>query len=120
MDTKVKIPKFKLKSRALKNHFSYASLLTSIIDEIKKIPVIESLKLSQDLTCLVCTIIESVNSKATKSIHKKTLCTEILQNVFNLTLEEQAEIHKQIDFICSNDLHLSQSPLYDSLKAFFF
>ena len=110
MDTKVKIPKFKLKSKALKNHFSYASLLTTIIEEIKKIPVLESLRMSQDLTCLVCTIIESVKSKATKSIDKKTLCTEILQNIFNLTPEEQLEIHKQIDFICSNDLHQSQNP----------
>ena len=120
MDTKVKIPKFKLKSKALKNHFSYASLLTTIVEEIKKIPVLESLRMSQDLTCLVCTIIESVKSKVTKSMDKKTLCTEILQNIFNLTPDEQLEIHKQIEFIFSNDLHLSQSPLYDSLKSFFF
>jgi len=120
MDQKLTIPKFKIKSRTLKNHYTYASLLTTIIAEINKIPLLSTLKMSQDLTCLVCTIIESIKSKATSTIDKKTLCTEILQQIFNLTPEEQIEIGKQIDFICSNDLHLSQNPLYDSLKSFFF
>jgi len=116
----VKIPKFKLKSKALKSHYTYASILTSIIAELEKIPELQSLKLSQDLTALCCSIVESVKISGTNPIDKKTLVTEILQKIFNLTSDEQVSIGTQIDFICSNDLHLAKNPIYDSIKKFFF
>ena len=115
------IPAFKLKKfSAVKKHFTYASLLTSIMEEIKKIPEIETLKLSQDLTSLICNIIESVKISKSATIDKKTLACEILQKVFDLSIEEQAQISAQVDFICSNELHIEKSACLNKLFRFFF
>ena len=118
----IKIPPFKLKSK-LKSHFTYASIMSSIISELEKIPELQSLKMSHDLTCLVCSIVESLSKKIIKTsplIDKKGLVTEILQKIFNLTPEEIDVIGSQVDFICSNKLHFPSNPIFNSIKTFFF
>ena len=118
----IKIPPFKLKS-SLKSHYTYASIMSSIIVELQKIPELQSLSKSQDLTCLVCSIVESLSKKIAKtspSIDKKVLVQEILQKLFSLIPEEVTLIGSQVDFICSNKLHFPINPIFNSIKAFFF
>ena len=118
----IKIPKFKLRN-SLKSHWTYASIMTSIIVEISKIPELQTLSKSQDLTMLVCSIVESLSKKIKKTspiIYKKALVQEILQKLFSLTPDEVAIIGAQVDFICGNKLHFPSNPIFHSIKSFFF
>ena len=118
----IKIPPFKLKS-SLKSHYTYASIMNSIIVELEKIPELKTLSMSQDLTCLVCSIVESLSKKIAKtspSIEKKTLVVEIITKLFTLTPEQQTLIGSQVDFICSNNLHFPSNPIFNAVKTFFF
>jgi hypothetical protein len=119
-NNEIRIPKFRLKN-SLKSHYTYASILNSIITELQKIPEVQTLRLSHDLCLLCCTIVESLSKKIAKtspSIDKKSLVQEILQKMFTLTPEEVAITGSQIDFICSNKLHFPA--IFNSIRTYFF
>ena len=107
----VALPKIKL-GKFLKRHFTYTSLLVSVVEELKKIPCLEDLKMNKELTCLVCTIIEQVKLKKKSSkivIDKRSFVIETLQKLYpDLTEEDLGRLGEDIDFICENGLHLKK------------
>ena len=115
------LPKFKL-SKFLKLHYTYNTLLNSIVNELKVIPDIQGLKLNKSLTALVCSILENVKFKKTKGqkIDKKTLAVEILTKLFDLEEKEIELVSDDIDFICENNLHITPKTCYSYIKSFFF
>lgn len=118
---KLTLPKFKLESNLLRLHYTFASLLDMLVEELNKIPQLEDLKLNQDLTKLLCTVVEEVNlNKSIKGkIDKKNLVIQVLVKVFNLTEDEQLIISNNIDFMCDNKLIQKSSLCTKMFKLFF-
>jgi len=117
-----RIPKIKL-TTSLKKHFNYASLLEDIVNEVKKIPLLDELRMSKDLTQLLCIIAEDIKfpkSKDNKVIDKKTLVLEVLSTIYQLTAAEQAVISSDIEFIVANDLHIVKKSICGRFSSFFF
>ena len=120
---KPKIPKIKLRSDVLKRHSNYTSLLQDVMDELKKIPMLSELRMSKDLTLLVCIIAEEIKfpkSKDKTTIDKKTFVTETLTKIFDLTEAEQTQLQTDIDFICANQLQLRKYSLCERVSSVFF
>ena len=117
---KIQLPKFKLLNK-LKLHCTYGSLVECIIEEIKKIPDLNSLKMNPDLTKMICTVVEEICSdkKLKGKIEKKSLVVEVLQKSFDLNEEEQKLLSSNIDFICDNDMIKRISTCHKIFKFFF-
>lgn len=123
----ISLPKIKL-GKFLKRHFTYASLLVSVVTELEKIPHLDELKMNKEVTTLVCNIIEQVKlkKKSTKiTIDKRTFVLEVLKKIFpELTEDELVRLGEDIDFICENGLHLKKktilSCLFGLVEDFFF
>lgn len=85
-----------------------------ILDEqLKQIPNIQAYKLSNQITLLVCEIIEylfKVNSKKYK-VDKKAMVKEILIPIFGLTEDEIKIIDTQIEYLHGNGL-IKSIPIY--------
>ena len=117
----IALPKIKL-GKFLKRHFTYTSLLVSVVQELEKIPSLSDLKMNKELTCLVCTIIEQVKLKKKSSkvvIDKRTFVLEVLKKMYpDLTQEEMERLGEDIDFICENGLHLKKHTLFTCLTGF--
>ena len=118
---KLKLPKFKLNSNLLKLHYTYETLLVDIVEELKKIPNLEHLRMNPELTKMVCQVVEEIcYSKTIKGkIEKKTLVIEVFSKIFNLTEEEQKAMSNDIDFCCNNGL-IKRSSICERVFRFFF
>lgn len=120
----IKLPKFKLSSNLLKLHFTYESLKKAMVGELQKIPNLTDLRMSPEITKLVCAVIEEVCYKSKKNkkggkMNKKTLVIDILNELFELTEEEQKLVDKDIEFICDNNL-IHRTTLCEKFFRFFF
>ena len=120
MNPGIVIKPIKLKNGP-KQNFSYDDLRDKIVAELEKIPhIVEHHRLDPEISLLVCTILENaIKSNKKLKINKKVLAIEILEKLFTLTADEQAQIGKHIDFNINYDLVKKQS--YVTLaKDFFF
>lgn len=118
---KIQLPKFKL-DKTLKDHYTYTSLLSAIVDELNKIPKLQELKGNIELTKMICTVVEqivSAKSKVKFQIDKKTLVLNILVEIHNLNETEQLNVSKTIDFMCDNGLIKIPTLFLKFLKFFF-
>lgn len=117
----IALPKIKL-GKFLKRHFTYTSLLVSVVQELEKIPSLSDLRMNKELTCLVCTIIEQVKLKKKSSkvvIDKRVFVLEVLKKMYpDLTEDEMLRLGEDIDFICENGLHLKKHTLFTCLTGF--
>jgi len=115
---KPKIPKIKL-SNLVKSHYNFEVVREEIVNEFKKIPKIEELKLNPELTKCLMGIVEQV-IKPSHKIDKKNLVIQILTELFALSEDEQVIISKDVDFIHINGLINSSSTLLHRAFKFFF
>ena len=115
---KPKIPKIKLHN-IVKHHYNFEVVREDIVNEFKKIPKIEELKMNPELTKSLMGIVEQV-IKPSHKIDKKNLVIQILSELFGLSPEEQELISKDIDFIHINGLIDSNSKLMHRVFKFFF
>lgn len=99
------IPELTLKSTLL-SHIVYETLLQKIVEQIKKIPNLTGFRLSNELTALICNIVEqSVKDNAKKEkVDKKKLVIAILSSVFGLNPQEQITVGTQIEYLLENKL----------------
>lgn len=123
-ENQIKLPKFKLSSNLLKLHYTYESLKKAMCDELKKIPNLNDLRLSPEITKLICAVIEEVSYKSKKrkqggKLNKKTLVIDILNDLFELTEDEQKLVDKDIEFIVDNNL-IHRTTLCEKVFRFFF
>lgn len=123
-ENQIKLPKFKLSSNLLKLHYTYESLKKAMCDELKKIPNLHDLRLSPEITKLICAVIEEVSYKSKKrkqggKLNKKTLVIDILNDLFELTEDEQKLVDKDIEFIVDNNL-IHRTTLCEKVFRFFF
>lgn len=125
-ENQIKLPKFKLSSNLLKLHYTYESLKKAMCDELKKIPNLNdpNLRLSPEITKLICAVIEEVSYKSKKrkqggKLNKKTLVIDILNDLFELTEDEQKLVDKDIEFIVDNNL-IHRTTLCEKVFRFFF
>ena len=102
MENLVTIPPIVLKN-SLQTHGIFEILHQKIVDELKKIPNVLSLKLNSEITALVSTLVENTVSKHYK-IDKKKLVLQILTTVFTLSAPEVLQIGHQIEFLLDNKL----------------
>ena len=118
---KLKLPKFKLNSNLLRLHYSYETLLHDIVEELKKIPSLDRLRMNPELTKMVCQVIEEVSlAKPIKGkIDKKTLVIEVFSKLFDLTEDEQKLMSNDIDFCCNNNL-IKRRSICEKMFGFFF
>jgi hypothetical protein len=100
MESLVKIPDLVL-SKSLKSHLLYEVLYSKVLEELKKLPNISNFKLSNEITVLVCTLIEHAVKKKNK-IDKKKLVLSLLTALFSLSVAEQNIISNQIEYILTN------------------
>jgi hypothetical protein len=91
---------------SLLNHTAYNRLKISVIDTVKKIiPDLEKIRLNQELTTIICNMVENIYYKRKiTSIDKKNLVIEILNELFTLSTEESKTIEQQIQFAFDNNL----------------
>lgn len=122
----VALPKIKL-GKFLKIHYTYASLLISVVQELEKIPCLADLRMNKELTALVCSIIEQVKLKKKASkiqIDKRTFVIEVLKRLYpDTTEEETSRLGDDVDFICANGLHLKKQTIVSCIEGilnFFF
>ena len=102
------IPNVVLKNTLLK-HAIFSNLKNDIIKKLnEKIPEIASLRLNQELTEVVCNLIENLgpnnNGKSSQPIDKQALVLEILTLLYNLSTPEQDIIRQQITYTYDNGL----------------
>lgn len=102
MDALVKIPELTLKS-TLKSHVLFELVLDKIVQELKKLPNLQSFKLNNEMASLVCTLIENTVKKKDK-VDKKKLAVQVLTLVFTLNPAEQIVISNQIEYLLENKL----------------
>ena len=70
---------------------------------MKEIPDLQELRLSPEVSNLVCNTVESIINCGNKyHIDKKQLVTDVLNKIFNLTDEEKKQVCMQMDFLCDN------------------
>jgi hypothetical protein len=106
MDQLVKIAPLVLKS-TLKNHVVLELLTKQILDEFAKVPNIQSFRMDNEMTELICNVVENAvvkKHKKDKPIDKKAIVCKILMQLFNLQPPELVTISKQIDYLCENKL----------------
>jgi hypothetical protein len=102
------IPNIYFKNSLLK-HALFSNLKSDIITKLNaKIPELSSLRLNQELTEVVCNLIENLGPDKNKSSHqpidKKVLVLDILTSIFSLNGAEQETIKQQIQYTYDNDL----------------
>ena len=102
MENLVTIPPIVLKN-SLQTHGIFEILHQKIVDELKKIPNVLSLKLNSEMTALVSTLVENSVTKDHK-VDKKKLVLQILTTVFSLLPAEVLQIGHQIEFLLDNKL----------------
>jgi hypothetical protein len=87
---------------SLETHIVSNNLLSSILLMVANIPSLSTLKLDIELTLHICKLLESMMLKIKVKIDKKQLVLDVLTTVFTLSLDEQALLGKQIDFLFDN------------------
>ena len=99
----VEIPQLNLK-HSIHKHVTYNGILRGIVKKIEdEIPELQDLKLNPEVTKLVCNLVEDIIKKGNPfGIDKQQLVLEILTKQFDLTAEEQNQIHQQITFLFDN------------------
>ena len=99
----VQIPALNLK-HSIQKHVQYNGIIRGILAKLEaEIPELQDLKLSTELTKLVCNTVESIVEKGNPfGIDKEALVVEILTKEFNLTEDEQNQIKQQIGFLFDN------------------
>ena len=98
-----------LKNTLLK-HSIFSSTKTDIIKMLSdKIPEISKLRLNQELTDVVCNLIE--NLPTTVGVDKKQLAIDILTATFNLDENEKLIVSNQVQYIYDNDMIIKLSKL---------
>jgi len=102
MENLVTIPPIVLQNSLL-SHGVFEMIAQKVIEELKKIPNLQSLRLNPEINKLVCTIVENTVTKDHK-VDKKKLVLQILSTVFTLTALEILQIGQQIEFCLDNNL----------------
>lgn len=96
------IIKFKNK---LKKVAKIGDITTSVIQKVQNINNFTELKNDLELLLYVCTIIENeIKQNKTKSISKKDIVIDILNQLFNISDDEKELFGKHIEFLHSNNL----------------
>ena len=94
----------KLKNK-LKNLDRLGELTKQITDKIHSMPNYQELKNDLEVILYVCTIVENeIKQNKTKSISKKDIVIDILNQLFNISDEEKELFGKHIEFLHSNSL----------------
>jgi hypothetical protein len=77
----------------LLTHSVFATLKKDIVDKVKEfIPEIEKLRLSQELTTVICNMVENLYRKS------KKITGDILTEIFRLSPDEIKVVENQIQF----------------------
>ena len=101
------------------------SLIKTIVDNIKLIPLYEQLKNDIEITEHVCNLVENiiVNNKSSKPIDKKQLVIKIMAQLFNLNSDADRKIiDQQIDYLINNKMIKKislGSKILKSVKSYF-
>jgi len=109
-----------LHSFALEN-----TLIKTIVDKIKLIPMYEQLKHDIEITEHVCNLVENtvINNKTSKPIDKKQLVIKIMAQLFNLNSDADKKVVDQhIDYLINNKMIQKisfTSKLLKSAKSYF-
>ncbi len=79
--------------------------LITILNQLSAVPMLATLKLDIELTLHACKIIETVIAMGTTKVDKKIVVMMAFQTIFpHLTDDEVLLLHKQIDFLFTNNL----------------
>jgi len=118
------IPVIKLKSK-LKKHYNYEHIKKLLVDELNKIPELQTFRHDINLILVICNIIETMLKTDKKlNINKDTLCIDIMSELFEDYKEEDKEAHlTQIEFLTENHqikAYSRWSAFRKRFKSFFF
>ena len=79
--------------------------LITLLNQLSSVPMLATLKLDIELTLHACKIIETIIAMGRTKIDKKIVVMMAFQTIFpNLTDDEVLLLHKQIDFLFTNNL----------------
>ena len=79
--------------------------LITLLNQLSSVPMLATLKLDIELTLHACKIIETIIAMGTTKIDKKIVVMMAFQTIFpHLTDDEVLLLHKQIDFLFTNNL----------------
>ena len=93
------------------------TLIKTIVDKIKLIPLFDQLKHDIEITEHVCNLVENsiTKNKNSKPIDKKQLVIKIMTQLFNLNTDADKKIVEQhIDYLINNNL-IKKIPLSTKL-----
>ena len=86
---------------SIQKHVQYNGILRGVCHKLKtEIPELQSLKLSPELTKLVCNTAEAIIEKGNRyDIDKQQLVVETLTEVFYFLPKEQNQLNQQISYL---------------------
>ena len=100
------LPDIKLKNSA-RNIILENTLIKTIVDKVRLIPLFDQLKNDIELTEHVCNLVENsiTGNKNSKPIDKKALVIKIMSQLFNLNSEQEKNvINQHIDYLINNGM----------------
>ena len=99
-------PDIKLKNSA-RNIILENTLIKTIVDKVRLIPLFDQLKNDIELTEHVCNLVENsiTGNKNSKPIDKKALVIKIMSQLFSLNSEQEKNvINQHIDYLINNGM----------------
>ena len=100
------LPDIKLKNSA-RNIILENTLIKTIVDKVRLIPLFDQLKNDIELTEHVCNLVENsiTGNKNSKPIDKKALVIKIMSQLFSLNSEQEKNvINQHIDYLINNGM----------------
>ena len=90
--------------RSLKRDVKLKSLREGLEAHLQSLPELQSRRLDNEITSLVCNVVENCADLKKYGVSKKQFVQEFLQKLFKLTPEEQERLDKQIEYLHSHGL----------------
>ena len=90
--------------RVLKRDVKLKELRERLESHLNQLPDLQSRRLDNEITSLVCNVVENCVDMKKYGVSKKQFVQEFLQRTFKLTPEEQERLDKQIEYLHSHGL----------------
>jgi hypothetical protein len=90
--------------RSLKKEIEITNLISLLETQLNKIPNIQTHRNENEITQLVCSIVENYCKAKKYKIDKKEVVKSFLEKLFGLNAEELTKLDKQIEYLHSHRL----------------
>lgn len=101
--------------RSLKKEIEVKKLITLLEEKFKEIPDIQNHRSENEITQLVCNIVENYCKAKKYKIDKKATVKTFLEKLFNLNADEVQKLDKQIEYLHHHKL-ISRIPVLKYIK----